>query len=600
MSDAAGATAPNPSTAQARVVADELVRAGVRHVVVCPGSRSAALAIALHQEPRLAVHVHPDERAAAFVALGIGRASAVPAVIVVTSGTAVANLLPAVVEADHGGVPLLVLSADRPPELRATGANQTIDQTGLLAGPARLVLELGVAEDRRDAVVTWRASVARAVAAARGLGGPPGAVHVNLPMREPTVPVPDDGRRRAEPFRSVLDGRGSDVPWVTVDVAPRMPSGDALDALAARLAGVERGLIVVGGDAAVDGRPAIGAASASALAAALGWPVLAEGHAAARHGDRALRAGAWLVGDRAFADAERPDLVLRFGRTTLSSALEAWLDARVPQLLIDRHGGWHDPARSLRGLVVAEADPLARALVERIPFVAASAWWDRWRAADAAASDRIDAVLDADERPSELRLARDVAAALPDGVPLVVASSRPVRDLDRALRQRPGLVVHANRGAAGIDGTVSTALGVALAVGGPTTALVGDLALLHDATGPLLSPDAPTVDLHAIVVDNGGGAIFDELPVADHAPAFARLFTTPHGRDLGRLANLHAAELAVPTTMAEVTDVVRARATAGSGLAVTVVRTDRDREVELRTRLRDEIGTSLAALRTGT
>jgi 2-succinyl-5-enolpyruvyl-6-hydroxy-3-cyclohexene-1-carboxylate synthase len=196
MSDAAP-SAPNPSTAQARTIADELARCGVTDVVVCPGSRSGALALAVDAEPRLRCHVHIDERSAGFLALGLGRASGRPAVVVVTSGTAVANLHPAVLEAHHAGVPLIVVAADRPPELRDTGANQTIDQVGLFGGTVRFAVDLGIAEDRRDAVVTWRASVARAVAAARGLGGAPGPVHLNVPMREPTVPVAEDGRTAA-------------------------------------------------------------------------------------------------------------------------------------------------------------------------------------------------------------------------------------------------------------------------------------------------------------------------------------------------------------------------------------------------------------------
>lgn len=582
------ASAPNPSTAQARVLADELARAGVRHVVVSPGSRSAALAIALHEEPRLAVHVHPDERSAAFVALGIARASATPAAVVVTSGTAVANLLPAVVEADHGGVPLLLLTADRPPELRATGANQTIDQVGRFGSSVRLAIDLGVAEDRSDAVATWRATAARAIAVARGLVAAPGPVHLNVPMREPTVPVADDGRRRAAPFRTSLDGRGSADPWVEVAVAERTPDPALLAGLAERFVGVERGLIVVGGDASVDGRPALSAGAADALSAATGWPVLAEGHAAARHAERALRAGTWLVGDAAFSSAHRPDLVLRFGRTTLSATLERWLDARVPQVLVERHGGWHDPARSVRGLLAVEPDALAIGLAERLPGPSGSEWGEAWRGADAAITTVIDELLDAERLPSELRLARDLARALPDGAALVVASSRPVRDLDRVLERRTGLEVHANRGASGIDGTVSTALGVALATGRPVAALVGDLALLHDANAPLLSPDAPAPDLHVVVVDNGGGAIFDELPPAEHAPAFARLFTVPHGRDLTRLGALHGAETRVlegDGALDGFGTLARDAAGTGSGLRFTVVRTDRAHETALRRRL---------------
>lgn len=593
MSERTAATAPNPSTAQARVLVDELARAGVRHVVISPGSRSAALAIAFHEDPRVSAHVHLDERSAAFVALGIGRASAMPAAVVVTSGTAVANLLPAVIEADHGGVPLIVLTADRPPELRATGANQTIDQVGRFGGSVRFAVDLGVAEDRPDAVATWRSTMARSVAAARGIGGPPGPVHVNVPTREPTVPVPDDGRHRAEPFVTPIDGRGRDRPWVEVDVAVRTPNGALLDAFAERCAGIEQGLLVVGGDASVDGRPALSAAAADALARATGWPVLAEGHAAARHAERALRCGSWLVSDAGFAAGLRPELVLRFGRTTLSAALERWLDASVPQVLVDRHGAWNDPARALRGIAAVEADAFALGIAERLAVGATSDWSERWRRADTVVSGLVDAHLDGSAAPTGLRIARDVDRALPVDVPLVVASSRAIRDLDRVAERQPGRVVHTNRGASGIDGTVSTALGVALAHQGPVAALIGDLAFLHDVNGPLLSPDAPPVDLHLVVVDDGGGGLFDELPPARHAPAFERLFVAPHGRDVARLGALHGARIEELVTAEGLSSHVLSGARSGSGLRMTVVRADRAVANESRRRLAESIAVAL-------
>jgi len=543
-------TAPNPSTAQARVIVDELARGGVRHAVVCPGSRSAALAIALHEDPRIATHVHLDERSAAFVALGIGRASGMPAAVIVTSGTAVANLLPATVESDHAGVPLLLLTADRPPELRDTGANQTVDQLGLFGRGLRWQSDLGIAEDRVDAVRSWRAVVARAVATASGaLGGPPGPVQLNIPFREPTVPASDDGRRTAPAFLTPLDGRSGFEPWVRVHRTDRCADASLITRLAARFAAVERGVIIVG--AAVGGSAAISAERADALSRATGWPILAEVHTPARAAARALRAGAWLIGDERFAAAHRPDLVVRFGRTTLDATLGHWLTTASSQLLIDQYGGWHDPDRALAELIVARPDDLIERVCAELAVEASSDWQSRWSEADRAAAQCIEAALDEDGPLSGLHVARSVLHAAPRDSAVFVGSSLPVRDLHRVDAERDGVDVEANRGASGIDGGVSTALGLALGSGRPVIALLGDVTLLHDSNGFLLSPDAPTPDVAFVVVDNGGGRIFDLLPPARHAPAFERLFTTPHGRDLADLARLHGVEAMRVTGRAE-------------------------------------------------
>ena len=581
--------APNAATAQARVLADELARAGVRHVVVCPGSRSAALAIAVHEDPRLAVHVHPDERSAAFVALGVGRASGVPAAVVVTSGTAVANLLPAAVEADRGGVPLLLISADRPPELRDTGANQTIGQRDLLGPGLRWAAELGVAEDRADAVRTWRSVAARAVAAATGaLGGAPGPVHLNVPTREPTVPVTDDGRTVGTPFTTPLDGRGAFAPWTVVRRAPRIPGSDVLDALAARFAGVERGLLVVGAEAG----PGTPAAAVDALSRATGWPVLAEGQTAARHGARALRAGSWLAADAAFAAAHRPDLVVRLGRPTVQGSWGRLAAAGV-QLLVDPDGAWHDPWRSVGEMLVADPGPVLAAVAARLATDAASDWDAAWRAADAAASAAVTAAVDAAPGLTGLAVARETLAAVPAGASLVVGASLPVRDVDLMPSARPEVRLVANRGAAGIDGTVGTTLGVAVSTGTPTWALMGDHTLLHDANGLLLQADAPDVAFTLVVVDNGGGHVFDALPPGRHAPALARLFTAPHGRDLADVARLHGLGATAVTDRRALVAALASRAAEGSGGALVVVRVDPARDLEVRRAAADAVSEAL-------
>jgi 2-succinyl-5-enolpyruvyl-6-hydroxy-3-cyclohexene-1-carboxylate synthase len=599
-------SAPNPSTAQARVIVDELARLGVTDAVVAPGSRSAALAIALAEDPRLAAHVLVDERSAGFLAVGLGRATGRPAVVVVTSGTAVANLHPAVLEASHGGVPLLVLSADRPPELRATGANQTIDQRGLFGGATRWSVDLPVAEDRPDAVVLWRTTIARAVAEARGLAGPAGPVHVDVAFREPTVPASDDGRSRVMPTTTALAGRGIDVPAVAVLRAPRRLADEQVAALAARAIGVERGLIVVGADGLdahhPDGPLAARREAAEAIAslsAATGWPIAAEAIAAARHVPGALTAAHHLAAHAGFARAHRPDLVVRIGRTGLSRALAALLGRDVPQVLIDPDGAWHDPERSVAELVVADVADTCRRVAAALAVDAGSAWSTRWHEADARVRAAIDAVLDAEPGPCEPRVARDLAALAPDGTTLVVASSMPVRDLDLVLRARPGLEVVANRGVSGIDGTVATTLGIALARGrdggGPVLALLGDLALLHDANALLVAPDAERIDATLVVIDNDGGGIFSFLPPASFPATFERVFATPHGRDLADVARTHRLGHRTVEGPEDLAVAVR-EAIAAGGIHLVVVRTDRADNVALHRRMSEAAASAIDAL----
>ena len=586
MSDGGGANAPNPSTAQARVLVDELARGGLTDAVICPGSRSTALAIALHEEPRIRAHIHPDERSAAFVALGLARATGRAAAVLVTSGSAVANLHPAVVEADHGGVPLLLLTADRPPELRGTGANQTIDQVGLFGPSVRSAVDLGVAEDRGDAVRTWRATVARCLAEAAGLGGPPGPVQLNVPFREPTVPVTDDGRSRAEPFRSDLAGRGAFEPWVTVERGVRVPSAASLDRLAADVTGVERGVLVVAGDAGISRE------LADAAAAATGWPLVVEGHAAARGAAAALRAGTWLLGDPAFTSPRRADLVIRIGRPTVVPHT-ALVGPGTREVLIDPDGRWADPGRSMSRLVVADPSVALEGIVARAPVRAGSDWRDEWRAADAAAVDVVRRAVVAGTAPRELALVSTVLATRSSDTALLVGSSGPIRDLDLAV-DPPGGAVLANRGASGIDGLVATALGAALGAGA-ATAIVGDVSFLHDAGAFLLRPDAPDADLTVVVVANGGGALFDRLPAAVHAPAFDRLFITPHGRravDVARAHGVAASEVGIEGLAAEL-------AARPEGPRVLEVPVDRGDEARRRAELVTAVRAAVAAAGSG-
>jgi 2-succinyl-5-enolpyruvyl-6-hydroxy-3-cyclohexene-1-carboxylate synthase len=580
--------AQNPSHALALVLVDELARNGVTDAVLSPGSRSTALAMALHDDPRVRLHVHVDERSGAYVALGIALATGQPVAVVTTSGGATVNLHPAVVEADTAGVPLLLLTADRPPEMLGTGANQTIDQHGIYGSAPRWEVDLGVPEDRPGVVAHWRSVVCRAVAEARGGPRAPGPVHLNLPFREPTVPAVDDGRTAVDgPFSQELAGRPGRAPWTEVARELVRVDDATVDRLAERIAGTERGLVLLGSRHDEPFR-----ADLARLVAGTGWPVVAEPTSSLRGGDRQVTAAHHLLGVPAWAAAHVPDLVLRIGRTGLSRNVEQHLGATVPQVLVEPYGRWHDPRRALTELVVADPADLVARLADRLPAPASSAWLDDWMAAEATARSAVDAALDAIDAPTEPRTARDVAAAAPAASVLVVASSMPVRDLDLTMHPRDDLRVLANRGASGIDGTVSTASGVALGGGAPVTLLIGDLALLHDGNGFLLSPDAERLDLVTVVVDNDGGGIFHLLPQAAYPGSFERVFGTPHGRDLGHLARLHDLAYAPVERAADVPGLVTDAHAAG-GRHLIHVRTDRVENAELHRRLQRVVAEAL-------
>jgi 2-succinyl-5-enolpyruvyl-6-hydroxy-3-cyclohexene-1-carboxylate synthase len=566
--------ASNPSTALATVLVDEFVRAGLTDACLAPGSRSAPLALALEADACVRLHVEIDERCAAFCALGLAKASGRPVVVVSTSGTAAANFHPAVIEAAESRVPLLVLTADRPPELRATGANQTIDQLKLYGDAVRWFAEVGVPEADEDAVAYWRSLAARAYGEAVGLAGRPGPVHLNVALREPLVPTGDG-------YPHELDGRDGGRAWTSTARAPRAPDDAVVDELAATIGAAERALLVLG-DGIADAGPLL------TLARVGDWPVLAEPLSNARSGSQAISTYAQLLAHPPFAATHRPDLVVRAGRVGLAKPLLSFLDRDVPQILFDGDGAWLDPSRALMRVVAGDPALVAGEVARRLPLRSSSPWLAAWREAEATARRVVDEVLDGEERPTEPRTARDLAAAIPTGGTLTVASSMPVRDLDAFARPRWGLRVFANRGASGIDGFISTAFGVALGSGGPAFALAGDLSMLHDASGFLLAERPPVV---FVVVNNDGGGIFSFLPQA-HVPAFERVFATPHGVDFGRLAAAYGCGHTHVQAAPDLVPAVEAARTAG-GVQLVEVRTDRAENVAVHRRITAAVGDAL-------
>lgn len=565
-----------------RVLVDELARCGVTEACLAPGSRSAPLALALAGDQRVRLHVRIDERSAGFLALGLAKGSGRPVVLLCTSGTAAANFHPAVLEASESGVPILVLTADRPPELRGTGANQTVDQVKLYGPAVRWFCEVGAPDGRMGEVAYWRSLACRAWAEAAGaLGRAPGPVHLNLALREPLVASPEDAAH-PEP----LDGRVDGTPWTRTSAAPPAPSAMDVLEVAAAVASAERGVVVVG-DRDGDGTPLL------QLAEHAGWPVLAEPTSGARGGDQSISTYHSLLADPAFTAAHRPDFALVVGRVALSRPLLALLATGVPQVRVDASGAWHDPARSAHRIVVADPGLLADAVAAQSGRRATSTWLDSWQEAERTTRRALDQVLDAEDGLTEPRIARDVAALAPDGALLVAGSSMPIRDLNVAMAPRAGLRVIGNRGASGIDGFVSTAVGAALAYDGPALALTGDLSLLHDQNGLLVGPGEPRPDLVVVVLNNDGGGIFSFLPQAGLPDHFERLFGTPHGVDLAdvaRAAKCGYQRLERPDDLAGALESARGE----GGIAILEARTDRAANAALHDRIQHAVSAAIA------
>ena len=561
----------NPATAFARVLVDELVRGGVTEAVLAPGSRSAPVALALaaaEKAGRLRLHVRIDERTAAFLALGLAKSSGRPVPVLTTSGTATAHLHAAVLEASHSGVPLLALTADRPPELRGTGANQTVDQPGLYGAAVRWAADVGVPEAGREEQQNryWRSLAARALVTARGdLSGDPGPVHLNLALREPLLP---DGEPPAEP-EGPWAGRPDGAPWTAVRRTTGPTSGSTP---------WHRRTLVVAGDGPL-GEGRIAAAGAARL-----FPVLAEPSSGAWTGG-SIRGGALLLGAREWLDGHRPDRVVVVGRPTLSRPVAALLaDPRVVVETVPATPRWSDAGRSSASLGFGSSPgPGEGGSVD-------GRWLAEWTSAAALVGAAVDGVLDAAPGLTAARLARDVVAALPAGALFVLGSSSPVRDVDRLAVPRGDLTVLANRGVAGIDGTISTAIGAALVHGGPAFALMGDLTFLHDLTGLLTGEGEPVPDLTVVVPDNDGGGIFAQLEPGQpqYEAGYRRVFGTPHGRDLVALARALGWAATAVTEPGEL-----AGALAAGGPRVVGVRTDQRAEAALATRLREVAAAAL-------
>jgi 2-succinyl-5-enolpyruvyl-6-hydroxy-3-cyclohexene-1-carboxylate synthase len=571
-----------------RAFVDELARCGMRAACTSPGSRCAPLVLTLAREERLRCYSHIDERCAGFFALGLAKASGLPVAVTCTSGTAAAELLPAVIEAHEAGVPLLLLTADRPPELRENGAGQAIDQLKLFGGAAKWFFEVGTHDASAERLRWMRTLACRAYWTA--LEGRPGAVHLNFPLREPLV---TDDRSGIGQLPENDSGRPDGRPYVSRPHT-RLVASAKDSALHDLVSGAQRGVIVAGRH---ERNTPLGKVAA-AFAQTAGWPLLADPLSGARRGPAAVAHYDALLREESFAQGAIPDLVLRIGDLPVSKPLRTWLAGLdgVRQVALDPEGAWQDPTSVLSDcLAVDPIEALTQATDALLP--AEQDWLASWRSADERAAEAILGALD-DNALSEPAVATELGVLLGEEATLFVASSMPVRDIETfwPVRKDPPRVL-CNRGANGIDGTVSSAFGAAAHGDGPVVLLIGDVALAHDIGG-LIAARRLDLKLTIVLLDNGGGGIFDFLPVSRAAMGQAQdIYTnhiaTPTGLDFARAAALygmaHERVETVPAFRAALERALRPQADS----AIVQVQTDRTANVHLHRRVWQAVSRSL-------
>ncbi|MDR5656936.1 2-succinyl-5-enolpyruvyl-6-hydroxy-3-cyclohexene-1-carboxylic-acid synthase [Halodesulfurarchaeum sp. HSR-GB] len=580
-------TAPNLSTLWAEVLIEEAARAGLDRVVIAPGSRSTPLTVAADQHPALDTETHLDERSAGFYTLGIGKRTGSPAALVSTSGTAAVNFHPAVVEAHQSRTPLVVLTADRPPELQDSGANQTIDQRELYGSATRFDRTLPTPDPADRSLRSLRTTVDRALAAAEPPN--PGPVHLNVPLRKPLAPVEDSTALRG-PLPETGPGKtGLDGPFVRTHAGTVSPSDDAVAELRTAIEQSERGLLVAGPLAPDPARRD----ALYQLARETGVPLLADPLSNLRYGREPpeLILGGYdgYLGTAGTAAWPDPDLVIRVGASPTSKPLRHWLrDADTRQFVIDPAGGWREATFTATDRLQTSIPALVEALGD-VDAAVRSGWTERFRQAEAVHQA---AVADVDAPGWEGGVLHQVVAAAPDPATVFVSNSMPVRDLDRYGHPREAdLTVLGNRGASGIDGIASTALGAGSATSDPLIAITGDLAYFHDMNG-LLALGRFGLDATIVLLNNDGGGIFHKLPIADFDPPFERQFKTPHGLDFEATEALYELDFD-RVEPAEIGAAVAASTTA-PGTQVLEVRTDAERSQQIRERLRETVGNRLA------
>ena len=556
---------------------DEWLLRGVKHAVICPGSRSTPLAVALADRTELELHVFHDERSAAFAALGIGKQSKMPAILLCTSGTAAVEFHAAVVEADHAQVPILVCTADRPPELQNVGAPQTIDQKNLYGDSVRSFIDAPVAENHEKN--QWRALAKDALQASLGRNfvKSPGPVHINLQFREPLSGVADELPKQlksiSEPIPQQMTCRKH------FSVSNQIKRRRFL-----RLIKKPRVLVIAGAE--VDDPRGL-----LQLANKMGWPVLADPRSGARIEDNEVVICAMdsLLRDEQFARSRKPEVILRIGAPLVSKVVNSWLAAsEAMQIVVTKTPVLIDPEQATKLHMVSDWRSI-NGLISKSSGNEDRAWLKSWSDAEAKAQLAINKALADEPSLSEPAIARAVYRSATDYSNLFVSSSMPIRDIEWFAPPRVGLQVYANRGVNGIDGVVSTAVGVALSSKATTFLLIGDLAFLHDSNA-LINLISRNIDLRIILIDNCGGGIFSFLPQATAVePAkFEKVFGTPHNTDLVLIAKAHGLATTTVTSLDELSDALLIR-----GPQLIRIATDRVENVRVHERINQMVSTAI-------
>ena len=570
---------------------DEFLRCGVTDAVLAPGSRSTPLAMALaaaEERGEITLHVRLDERSAGYLAVGIAKVTGVPPILVTTSGTAAVNLHPALVEADQSSLPTIAVTADRPPQLRGVGANQTIRQAGLYGGDVRLAVDMATATDAPTGQVRyWRSTVARVVAASTDAVRP-GPVHLNVPFAEPLAPDGDDD------WPEDLDGRPDSRPW-TADArlvaGMSTPLDDVLDALLDDERVPARGIVILGDH---DGTEAV--ELIDELSDALGWPVIAEPSGNGAGCTTALSHGPLLLADAAFADAHVPEIVVTIGRVGLNRSVLRMISRAGLHVAIDTQPEWSDPTRTADVVVASVPLPPTEAEIDE-------AWLESWQRADVLAAAAVETALFLpDDALTGMHVARITATAVPDGGLLFVGPSWSVRHVGSfAANTVQDAVIISNRGTSGIDGCVSTAWGAATALqrngGAGALALMGDQTFLYDSNGLLAPAEEERPDLVIVVSDNDGGGIFSSLEqgAPEHAASFERVFGVPLGIDVAALTSALGFPVATAGTAAELVAAIDEAVGLG-GVRIVVARTcAREREAEVLVNVQRAVGEALGS-----
>ena len=541
---------------------DEWIRCGVEHAVVAPGSRSTPMALAIAARSELNLHVFHDERSASFAALGIGLSSksgrSMPAILLCTSGTAAVEFHAAVVEAHYASVPMLVCTADRPPELQGVGAAQTIDQQNLYGASTRLFVDAGIADDtERD---NWRQLAQEVLSAAIQIDA--GPVHLNLPFREPLVGVVEE---LPAAIHSHIESQFDEPQTISQDLILKLSTAS----------GLEKGVIVAGNG--IDNPKMV-----LELAQRLQWPIFADSRSGCRvdignsYGATVVSNADILLRDPTTAQLNTPQVILRFGEPPVSKVVNTWLrESKCTYLAVSDTLQLIDPDRIVSEHVVARAAQVCESLNSVVQAKSETSWNKEWARLQTLCSAVLDSIWNDSSELTEPAVARTIANVLPQDANLVLSSSMPVRDVEWFSAPRCGMRVLSNRGVNGIDGVVSTAVGVAAQSGQFTALLIGDIALLHDTNG-LLNLIQRKVNLKIVVVDNRGGGIFSFLPQSTtlDPERFEQLFGTPHAVDISQLVQAHGLPCTTVKTVAQLKG-----ALGQSGTSVIIVNTDRRQNV---------------------